>query len=866
MEVIRTLIREVLTTVPGWALAAIAAGLAAVAAGTAAVLLVSRLRLKSRLKTVAENPGLAGPLVRDRYSAEALLQRSGLIENVARSTDPALLGLIGMDDIWIESLKRRKRRSDLRRVLAYAPERGLFQCFLLSLEKRSFGPMLLSWLSQSEDYLYLRKLALSGRGEPFGGKDALELFKDHLEQIRELTGDPEWASRYFAYKILLHDRDERSQRALWDGFLDPHPLVRTSIVREITTEETDRLYESLSDRLLHDPAFEVRQAAWLRIHTEFPNRYRLDPEELGHDAALHALELLRIDSKADEDFAFRFLDQPDLELRSAAARFLERVGALDRLCLQADRGDRESFDRSSRLLKNASEVNVTSFLGVIERTHNPGTLSLCADVLREIGRRSLITELARKVFRLVDGQGMTDEEGAMYDATLESVSKRGNDEALRLLDRELVRRKDEPEPAARILSHMPARSGSFSLATLFLFLKDPSFPQPDALRQALLRMPVSQVLPELMSLIKSGRETYPHAVRLQALKLLGEMKLSYCLQTFLENLPIFPLDEAKDFAAVLADYPKDIFTSKVEKLLDSPDSQIRSTLIACLPVTEIKEFLPSIRKSLKDADPDVRIASVWALVDFEDTRSINQAFALLRDPVERVRVEASRALGSKGSDETLDKLKALLDDENEVVVVKQAAVEGLEAAPSLKAVDILVDCLESGVGPERGMVQALSSKTGKKEIAHLVERFKDASQKVRDSLTEAFKKMQENGEEALVELLHENIASLQPFVVEILEMTGYVDAVIRRLKHRDTTVRREAAHVLSLLGTESAFRGMVLAARDPDEEVRVQVIKALEKLETDEGKNILTALEGDPDRRIRKYTHWALERLKAKAL
>ena len=59
---------------------------------------------------------------------------------------------------------------------------------------------------------------------------------------------------------------------------------------------------------------------------------------------------------------------------------------------------------------------------------------------------------------------------------------------------------------------------------------------------------------------------------------------------------------------------------------------------------------------------------------------------------------------------------------------------------------------------------------------------------------------------------------------------------------------------------------MVLAARDPDDEVRVEVVKALERLETEEGKSILTALEADPDRRIRKYTHWALERLKSKAL
>ncbi len=59
---------------------------------------------------------------------------------------------------------------------------------------------------------------------------------------------------------------------------------------------------------------------------------------------------------------------------------------------------------------------------------------------------------------------------------------------------------------------------------------------------------------------------------------------------------------------------------------------------------------------------------------------------------------------------------------------------------------------------------------------------------------------------------------------------------------------------------------MVVAARDPDAEVRVKVVKALERLETAEGKRILTALQGDPDKRIRKYTHWALQRLKAKSL
>jgi HEAT repeat protein len=93
-----------------------------------------------------------------------------------------------------------------------------------------------------------------------------------------------------------------------------------------------------------------------------------------------------------------------------------------------------------------------------------------------------------------------------------------------------------------------------------------------------------------------------------------------------------------------------------------------------------------------------------------------------------------------------------------------------------------------------------------------------------------------------------------------------VESNIRKLSHKDPSSRRTAAEFLSLVGTKSAFRGIVLAARDPDEEVRVMVIKALEKLAKKDSREILDYLENDPDKRVRKYTHWALERLKAKSL
>jgi HEAT repeat protein len=289
-------------------------------------------------------------------------------------------------------------------------------------------------------------------------------------------------------------------------------------------------------------------------------------------------------------------------------------------------------------------------------------------------------------------------------------------------------------------------------------------------------------------------------------------------------------------------------------------------LISCLPSTGEQSFLPSIRRSIKDADPDVRIASIWALVDYGDTRSLNQAFSMLRDPVERVRIETAKALGTNGSNEVLEHIQEVLDDENEVAEVKVAAVRGLGASTSTKAIDILTAKLEQDAPYESVILEALANKTSRNELAHLIDNFKDASQRIRDKLRRAFGSMKQKGESSMLDLLSQDIASLKPFVADILEGTGFVESTIRKMTHRDPAVRREAAEALSLIGTESAFRGIVLAARDPDEEVRVRVIKALEKLETKEGKSILNSLENDPDARIRKYTHWALERLHSKSL
>ena len=344
------------------------------------------------------------------------------------------------------------------------------------------------------------------------------------------------------------------------------------------------------------------------------------------------------------------------------------------------------------------------------------------------------------------------------------------------------------------------------------------------------------------------------------------MKRPYCVQLLLEHLPTLPLEEIKEFSRLLAETDSKLLEERAASLLASADASVRAALIAGLPSTGRKTFLKEIREALEDADPEVRIAAVWALVEYDETKTLSQAAGMLRDPVERVRCQGGRALGAHGTEASLKKLEEALVDPNEVLSVKLAALEGLAASAEEMSTEILARRLAEDDSLVDEIERFLARKTQRKFVKQLVEIFKDAKGDYRNRLCAMFKLMGPDGEAAMVELLAEDIASLKPFIADIMESTGYLESWIRKLAWRDPKVRREAAGFLARIGTAAAFRGMVLAARDPDQEVRVQVAKALEVLNTPDGATILERLRADPDKRVRTYTEWAMERTKAKNL
>src|SRR4030042_6366224 len=223
---------------------------------------LSKIFLFRRLKLILENPELVDELLCSKYNKGWILKRSETIEKFAQINGIDIIYLIKMDELWIENFISKKWNKNFDRILKYAPDKGLFKCFLVSLKKSKFLILLLKWLSEGEYILTLRRLALSGNGENFDRKKVFNIFKKNLNVIREMTGDPEWQVRYFALSILLYDNDERSVEAIWNGFNDQNTLIRKTIAKEYCTQNSKKLYNELFNLFINDPVYDIRKTSW----------------------------------------------------------------------------------------------------------------------------------------------------------------------------------------------------------------------------------------------------------------------------------------------------------------------------------------------------------------------------------------------------------------------------------------------------------------------------------------------------------------------------------------------------------------------------------------------------------------------------
>ena len=162
-------VMDVVTGQPLWVYGAVAGGLLLILALIVGSL-VTRASFARRIRSFLRIPGTRSR--RDFFRDDELLRRTRQIERIADKHGADLIGELEMDKLWTRRLADHERRPDFERVLRYAPERGLFTCFLIALRNPRLARILESYMAENNDFLVLRKLALSGRGEPFSGQAA----------------------------------------------------------------------------------------------------------------------------------------------------------------------------------------------------------------------------------------------------------------------------------------------------------------------------------------------------------------------------------------------------------------------------------------------------------------------------------------------------------------------------------------------------------------------------------------------------------------------------------------------------------------------------------------------------------------------
>ena len=800
-----------------------------------------------------------------RLSGKNIKNKAQLMVKSLNQKQPELAKKIiiesGLADFWIARLRRKPVKKYFKYVLDYEIDDGLFVCFKHALEKNNYRDYFNKWLESSRNKLPIRKVALSSNGEDFNSNKAYLLLKDKEDEIRDLLGDPYWKGRYFAVKVLLHA--ENTEQILHGVLKDPNPLIRKVTTEFFIPGEIEELKNYLFDTILNDPNSNVRSTAIKRYREIFKKYPEVDTTELTQPQIIHLIQGLEPFNRDDEAFATSFMKDPDLEIRFHAARFLERSGTLDRFCTKLDLGDREDFDNKRTLLRNAASVGTAGFLKRCISHGSRESLLVASEILENHGNKTLLSDLMKKI--------VETEHNDMYTQAVVTIVKRGDIESKKILRDELYRNIETREFLVCLIENITPLTDSMFIDPLINILKE----RDDLIEittACLLQKDHDTLIRKLIEIIQEGPGSrigiYKSRGRLltNSLILLAKLKKHYCLSFIFENLSVLPVEVVSELALILKEFPVDLLKDKIKYYLEQTDGEIRSHIIALLPNTGINNFNAVIKTALNDADPLVRIAATFALVDINDTKALSSAFSLLRDPVEDVRYQVAVALGRTGKKDIFKRMEQIFYDENEVSSVKLAIVKGVSESRKPLATGLLVDFMQKHKDLRSGIISELKNHTDDKNIAVLIEKMKDGSEDLKQSISTVFTAIGRAAWPSLIRLLESELTSIKTYAGSILDSSGGTEEEIKKLNHRYPEIRREAARALSLIGTVKAFRGLIIASRDPDREVRINVVKALEKLETDEGREILKALEKDPDSKIRKYTHWALERLKAKDL
>ncbi|QEN07267.1 HEAT repeat domain-containing protein [Oceanispirochaeta crateris] len=686
------------------------------------------------------------------------------------------------------------------------------------------------------------------------------LFLNYEEELRLMAQHPDSKLRYQACSILILSDSKTTRRILWDLFRDNHQEIRILMIQYFRSSDRQKLYNTLFRLYLRDPLFQVRKEALSRIRKDFSDLYTLNTENLEVEERIHCLELLDIHSAHDHNLALRLMDDPSPGIVLAASLYLEKTGTLDNLIKKASLKDEVDLDRRKKILISAAEHQVISFLMKKENLQGRASLFLAIEVFQKGMTSSLFPWVIEQVFGL---KGSTPVVQELKEKALSCLIKRKDPESILLIKRFLQEKLEQPALMELLIENLPSEGNFQFYPILKTFLMDKDFPYWPSLVKSFEKMPLNLCLSDLYALVRDA--SLDKIIRKRAVLLLPRFGEFTSTLFILENLGLLDQDEMSDLALSIVRSQKSEFLKTAAFIFSEHDSALHQNLMRLASASGIQELIPVMEEKLVDADPMSRMVSLSCLKELDQRDSIPLMRGLLYDPDERVRREAASVFVDWNREETLSEVGKILQDKNESPSVLRAIIKALGLCKNSNVIPLLISLSEWQIELKDKILEALSLKQSREEMALIISHFASSSDQGREFLIEVFRAMGESIEEPLMDLLGSTQdQTLKESIASVLDKTGYTDLQIGLLKSPYSSRRLSAAGNLSLIASLNACRGLLFAAKDINRDIRILAIRALVQIR--ENTEILEQLKDDPDKKVRRYTLWAIERMKASQL
>jgi HEAT repeat protein len=592
----------------------------------------------------------------------------------------------------------------------------------------------------------------------------------------------------------------------------------------------------------------------------------LDPDVGVRREALGAL-ISRAESLPDDAVRRALLDPSD-DVRAEAVRLAARRGARDIASLMPLLGDRRSpatqaaaLETLPRILAPGLPLNpedvaaATEAIEKLESRPNETERDPLAELAGAIGVGRLLQLVEVPDRRRLGAVRLLSLDGSM--AAMRGLSALHGDpiEEIRV---EAARASARIHEAERITTVPEAVGGSpvsveraaesEMLAALARALEDPEEGVRGRARAALLDVERAVIARWVTEALQAGDE---ELARLAA-EVARLLSLSEVATHLLGRGASVRGERQEPYRRALASLPLE--AEALMTALTSVDPERRPLATRLVWIVAGRAALPLLRRSMADANAEVRIAVLQVLADAGDDLAVETARrALASDASPDVRVATIAVLSRARADERIRSLaQALMDPDPSV---RAEAVAQLPDGLGRETLGILTRALQDP--DERVWHAALPHIAAfpADEVPFVWDTLAAAGGEQREAMIAA---LEGTGSSTIADLALAHAGSLDPTDRELaIDLAGHcqsdacAQACVTSLQDPVVAVRRTAAASLSRLKSPASVPSLGVALQDPDPEVRIAALGALGVIDSEAVLGFLVSALGDPNAAVR---------------